>query len=1292
MRNVPAIWEAWKSAAHVGAARPATRVTVEQRWRLQTTPDVVVGLWTNGPARWFQELNPNDRVESEVPNVISVNLSRSIDGDGSCDLVVANVRPPRLGQPESPPGQFGDAGYYTWDHGQSQEARARWGHAANAWNDVLVPNALIRTYQGFGGHDKTIPQAIADEHIVLNGVWLVDDVTVNTDGTISVKCRDMAKLLIDQQLFPPLVPMNLYPLLYQRWITKTVAIPKDPAGGGDYCNPCRYLGSSADDMYGEFNTAASGHPGSDAFDISDEVGPPVPGFFAHQRSYWLSESRNGPDETVWIEFEVLGGLPGDINEIYYHAWEGNYRIMVSVMENGSWVPPESSHGGITPEGLPFVGTFTPVWEGGPIPGQHSNRYPLPRDFRATRIRLTVTNLSGAAGGWRAGARKIMACFATASNDTRIPPLVFAGASVPVNDQSRVGYWQVRANGQVYAFADARTYEANSPSSRPQSTVIGMVAHPAGNGYWYVDITGRVVSAGDAQWFGDLSDAGVEDVVDIAPTPTGDGYWLLRNGGAIHSYGDAIDQGVSSHTAFMPTGAPAIARSLESHPTTQGYWILWTDGYVSAHNTTHYGDANRAGFTYAEYVASIRRTSTGGGYWVTSGNGIVQAFGDALHKGNANPPGLTYAGDKWYKGLCWDLLPSPIGDAGYAIQRADGHLERKGDTTGLMYGSIGDGTATIRYDGNYKDYADIVRDLLLWAGYLLHKRPQPDTERPDVFGNIENTGAWAEEKLPVDMFDKKPVLDSIRELRDIVGYVFFIDAEGGARFESPNWWTMGNFLIDGTPYPHLPEVDEAVNLTGHSIVFSGASARSEIIIATEDPQPKTAGGQVAKGITQTRITPRTAPDLRGLIVPAMWTNQKFLKPDEQRIMADLIDMRMWFARRTAQASCVANPLIDVNDQVRVIERQTGEVFVHYVKSISFSHDLESGDFTMDLQTHWLGGSPYGKFSLFYSAAVRPQGDGYWLAALGGTESASKGTAANAGVYAYGSAELYDSHQDDSHVEIIISMRATPTGEGYYTVDESGKVLTYGDAVHQGEIYRGTKDSHEYRRSGDVTDMALTPTGDGYWLLQKNGTVTPFGDAVYYGSASPTGNLEPDHEVFAHSIESHPIASGYWVLSTDGTINAFNLPDHGSVPRSAGIDYLARLRRTADGDGYFVGSAQGTVQARGDAVLIDPDYEPPLVNHPFYNYVWALLVNPDNGYGQMRSDGTIIPHNFPIYSAVITDSTIQWALVAETDDSAGTVAFGVSPEVMNFLAKTASPSANNAVAANFSAPAVAALEAP
>lgn len=1270
MRDVAHIWEAWRSGTHVGDQRPSTRVTVDKAWTLRTT-EAVLGQWSRGPARWFEAEDSNLHIETEIPNVVSVQIQRGVDSDaGTCDITITNTITGGLGDIETPAGQFGSPGYFTWDHGSAPDARARWGHALNPWYDVLVPNALIRTYLGYGGHDKVIPDAVADGNIVLYGIWLVDDVNVSTDGTVSLKCRDMAKLLIDQQLFPPLVPLSLYPLKYERYTTKDFTIPQGPIGArGDMCFPCQYTASSTDAAYGAFNAADTGHPAGEAFDISPEPGPDIPGTYAHQRTYWLSEPKAAASDTVWVEFDIAGGQAGDINEIYYHAWAGNYRVMVSVVENGTWVPPETRLGGMTPEGVPYVSTFAVDWEGGPVPGQNTNLYALPRMFRATRIRLTITNLVPADGGYRAGARKLMACFANSNPSVPFPTLVFAGASIPVNEDNRQGYWQARATGEVFAFGDARVYPATSPATIPQSTVIGMAVHPSGNGYWLVDVTGRVLSYGQSHHHGDLADAGITDVADLAPTPSGNGYWLLRRDGHIHSFGDAIDQGVSTHTGTLPSGAPAVAQAIDSHPSTQGYWILWTDGHVSAHNVTDHGSPDRTGMADLEYFTTLRRTSTGAGYWILTGLGIVKPQGDATHQGNAvGIAGVTYDKGNWFKGLCWDLLPSTVDDTGYAIQKADGNLEPKGEAGSLLYGSVGSGHYTLRFDGNYKDYSDIIRDLLLWAGFYLYKNPQPVAEMPDVYGNIETTGAWAEDFLPREMFDKKPVIDAIKELRDIVGYLFFIDAEGGARFESPNWWALGNYLIDGTPYNHIPEVDEKVNLLSHNIVFSAASARSELIIATEDPQPQEAGQDPNKGITQTRITPKTAPDLRGLIVPAMWTNGKFLRPDEQRIMAELLDMRMWLARRTAQVNCTANPLIDINDQVRVVERQTGEVFVHYITGISIRHDLESGDFTMDLSTHWMGGAAYGKPVYYLSAAAHPAGSGYWQATLNGQ------------VYPFGAAQAYDRHQADSHTGWVVAIRSTPSGSGYYTVDFHGKVLTYGDAVHQGDVASAPT---------EVVDLALTPSGAGYWILEKSGVVHSFGDAVFYGQTTNGGRKLPvGIPVVASSIESHPVTQGYWVLWTDGTVDAFNLTHHGNADRATGfnpIEITTVLRRTHDGGGYYIPSGGGDrLQTFGNATNLGATTQYPDEQWSF-GLVWDMIIDPDGtGYALQRADGSLITYgDFEQHTPAVEPVTAFWSLVSEGDETDAST-FPVSARVMKFLQKTGSPSANNAVASGFSAP--------
>jgi hypothetical protein len=1287
VRDVPYIWDVWRSGVYVGDTKPSTRVTVEESFLLRATGPVV-GQWERGPARWFQRQDITKQIETEIPGVTNVSINRSNEPDaGTCDITIRNVTAPTLGAPELPAGQFSDIGHYTPERGESQEAAARWGHAINPWHGVLVPNALIRTYQGFGGHDKSVRDAVADGNIVLNGVWLVDDVTISADGTINLKLRDMAKLLIDQQLVPPLVPQELYPLEYKRYHFETFPIPADPPpGDGVACPGTHYATgdgwhSSSDETYGVYNAGNTGHPPGDAFDISVDPDWRVSGEWpVHQRSYWLSEPKDSPNDTVWIEMDIPNEL-GIVNEVYYHAWKGTmegrgcHLVMVSVLERGEWAPAETNQGGMTPQGIPYVCTFVPGTER--APGESTNRHALPRDYTATRLRLTVTNLLWAddfpyehldpdfhGGGFRGGARKLMACYNAAR--TIYPALVYTAGAIPVNDDDRLGYWQVRSNGRMFAFGDSRVYPAEGGMTHV-AQVCGMAVHPNGRGYWTIDVAGRIVASGDAHWYGDPLYDG--NWADIAPTPSGGGYWALRRDGTVHTYGDANYYGGSTHEGYHPDGVRAHAHSLESHPDNQGYWILWSDGFVDAFNLPHYGNANRDGFFPLEWTTALRRTSTGAGYRILSGLGIVQVFGDATHHGNAGA-GSAYAEDQWYRGLCWELFASSSTDKGYFIQRLDGNLSGHGDYKG--FGSIGTGQGELRYDGNYKDYTDIIRDLLLWGGFYFYADPQPDGELPDVYGNIENTGVYGtNDPLPQDMFDKRPIIDAIRDIKAIVGFLFFIDAEGGARFELPTWWQMGNWLMhstggERTPFNYMPEIDEKVQLTSHSVVRSGQAARSEIIISTQYPYSTVNGQKAPDGIVKTCIVSSSAPDLKGIIMPFMGVNKEYLKVEEQQTMAELLDMQIWFQRRTASVNCVANPLIDVNDQVRIIERQTGDVYVHYVKAVSFTHDLQSGSFTMSLTTHWLGGTPYGQLRLFYACAARPQGDGYWQISAAGD------------IHAYGAAELYERNEDDSHLSWPVALRSTPSGNGFWTLDQNGNVISYGDAVHHGELDRHDK---------DAIDLAITPTGDGYWILLLNGEVHTFGDAIFHGEADLPAGAQ------ARSIDSHPTSTGYWVLLSTGEVQPFNATHYGDADRIGFklSEKVTRLRRSNSGDGYWIISTSGLVQTFGDAPDRGSGIEWP--EGP-QGLVWDMLTDPDDGYAIQRAEGTFEMFDFnDLGVARASNFELTWALVTEdTHRALGSpvTALPVSTRTMEFLKGTGSPSAVNAATNEFNSPTITALE--
>lgn len=665
------IRDTWaRGGPFIGALRAVGRVTVEVGWELRAemAPGSIAA--SKVPVRWFQRL-ANDQVETEVPNVRTINIDRSLDNDAAtCDITLtnqwmkANTAAPELA------GQLGSPGYFTFDRGVSPMAKARWNHTANAWLNVLTPNALLRTYEGFGGATGPIADAQAAGHLVLTGLWLVDEVRVNSKGELALKCRDMAKLLIEQQLYPPLVPRQSYPLRYCRWLyvpeTRQRVVEEAVASAGR-----RNLTYDTSANLAWYDAGVvHGHSPADAFDGDDA-------------SFYLSVGNSGPEEPYSVEW-VQGNCGEYIDTVGVYPYMGGYKCYVSILENGAWVDEIGTiayeeagigrYNGAYEARIPAVMQFGVPWEA-------AAEVRLPRAYKAEKVRFTFTNLA------------------------------------------------------------------------------------------------------ESQW----------------------GPYPFRAG----------------------------ARNLSV-------------GLSSAKATSH---------TVSETVIA-------------------------------------------------------------------------------------------KYDGNYRDFADIVKELLLWAGFWL-QTASPSGE-PSVFGNIESTGSYAEDCFPDDAFDKRPVIDAITTIKEAVGYVFWVDDDGGARFESPNWWSPGNFVTEtGEHTEEIPELDESVQLTDYSMAWSDRPARSEISIASADPYSGLAD------VLVTTVVPPTAASLRGIVKPAMWINHLFTSRAEQQTMAELVALHTWFAQRQGSVTAWANPLIQLGDQVRIFERLAAETYVHYVRGIQTTLDTETGRYMMTLTTHWLG---------------------------------------------------------------------------------------------------------------------------------------------------------------------------------------------------------------------------------------------------------------------------------------------------------------------------------------------------
>lgn len=249
-------------------------------------------------------------------------------------------------------------------------------------NELFVPNRIIRTYQGYGSdnvdefNEQLMPADAGyvppweDRYLFQTGIWIIDRVSLNNDGFIVVECSDLAKLLLKQFIYPPLLPLNRFPLTYC-----PIRPPSGSKGGVGKNVSKGYTRSSNDPWYGR-GAAVYGHRPQHAFD-------------GNPNSYWLSVGNIGPTRDFsfeWIE-TACGG--NEVNEITLNV-RGGYTVYVSVMENGTWqgsktVPYNRNARAAFPNGADIRYVKRVTHSG-------SGVIKLPRTYKAQRVRVCFSNL------------------------------------------------------------------------------------------------------------------------------------------------------------------------------------------------------------------------------------------------------------------------------------------------------------------------------------------------------------------------------------------------------------------------------------------------------------------------------------------------------------------------------------------------------------------------------------------------------------------------------------------------------------------------------------------------------------------------------------------------------------------------------------------------------------------------------------------------------------------------------------------------------------------------------------
>lgn len=1032
------------SGQFFGDNKSIGRVTVEPLWLLNST-GASYGGSIRGPYRWFQD-TADSGVEWEVPNIKEITWDRSDAQDiATCNITLANMWHEGNLQSAELVGQLGMPGYFWPKRGLEVN---RWGQIEGtgsfrkdgfwdpnfSWQNTLVQYALIRTYEGYGGHPtednfQSVQDNLDNENVLITGTWLVETVTAGSNGEMVLNCKDMGRLLLEQICFPPTIPNSIYPLDYypagkSAFDSVFGAKPKtgvSPGSQGEVRS--EYNNSSLDELLGSPDSAVSGHKGSHTND-------------GNWNTYSLSEAYPLPgDGTGWWDVRVAQV----ISKLSVKAWAGGYNCYVSLHKyTDGWLGSEMTPGS---DSIPYVKKIGIPFA---IP---DNQEPvvnieIPTEFLDYHVdgidgvdvdfvRITLDNLyysgipDGSGNQYRAGIRDLILYREGAQADPYTPdfaaiPWTFSMCAHPTR-----GYWVIDADGTVYGFGDAADYDSTAfgpvplvaRSGHSDNQAIAMCSHPDGKGYWVLDRMGHVFHYGSADFFGEYevawpgSDVWGDDGLaawDITPTYTGNGYWVIYGDGTIKGFGDA-----TPNDEVLPWTATDIymnsvvddkwliqhqGNGIAGHPHKMGFWALTGSGEVYAFGeAAHYGQLNErvynAGMADSfrlaktEFTKSIEPTASGNGYWVAFGSGHIAAFGDAVNQGptyiyaDVNPDSINGALDipftidnltdwSFFRALVWDIARDPDG-TGFWILVADGHV---GSYSAEFWGEPGyNGLTGFRWhEGNFDgDFSTIMSELLAWSGFTLYN---PSATEVEVFGAIESTGIKSDTIIGAEKFDKRPILDIIKELCEVVAYRFSVQEDGSVSIGSSNIWRAGNFDQDGSrifveegtynrvnesdpdAVPFIPEIDELVNLFEYGTNLNSDSMRSEIIIGNDAPDPKN-----PEATSFVRHTPRSGseqvrpgiPMLRNIPRVGMWISQLFANTEEMKIMAELISLNAWFAERTSQATCVANPCLSLGSQVRFIERNTAEYNIHYISGITSQNNLLTGEWTYNLTSHWLG---------------------------------------------------------------------------------------------------------------------------------------------------------------------------------------------------------------------------------------------------------------------------------------------------------------------------------------------------
>jgi hypothetical protein len=438
-------------------------------------------------------------------------------------------------------------------------------------------------------------------------------------------------------------------------------------------------------------------------------------------------------------------------------------------------------------------------------------------------------------------------------------------------------------------------------------------------------------------------------------------------------------GVNGHL-----GKHAFDTSKKSYWLSVGNYNRWSSAYEYVQGKFKAGSVNKVKITayggpYTVYVSVGNAEGWKGNAKIPYRARVVDTNADikfvkrfTIKKGETKTVNLpkTYTNINKVRITLADLWDSGVGKYQYRAGLADVQVFKSNSTTQTIRPLV--------HKGNIRDYTGAIAWILAWGGFFwpndssgfsfvthangdkINYTHTPDWHYPPpsvrrvlphgrIWGDLMMTGTSPKVAIPFDKFDKQPLSDCIAQIKEIIGFNFYIDETGGVIWRLPNIYSLGNYVSDPNGGPNSGRttdyvtLDENQTILGMSSVVSSKNIRERIFVAN------TTGkfGAMTEGYN---------PYKSGLRRYAGWTDTNFESQEEVKVMADFIALRQYMTFRQNSITIAANPAIQIDDQVKVYEKITSDTYFHYVNGISSEFDNSTGRWTYTLTTSWLGEDP------------------------------------------------------------------------------------------------------------------------------------------------------------------------------------------------------------------------------------------------------------------------------------------------------------------------------------------------